>query len=662
MRLLPLSLSILALIATAQAQPHQVAPDALKHLMLDTRVIYRSVNAKLTPGTVVKEPRNPLMQADKPWENATNNLYPNLLWDEQDQIFKLWYKCVLADKEVIAQMDQPSTVHDVGWYLLYATSKDGLTWDKPALGLHKFNGDAATNIVARDTPNVGVFKDLHDKDAARRYKMVYDVGLGKPRVRFSADGIHWGEPIEPQGFGAQYGDTHNNAFWDERSGKYLWFTKLYLGERTVARLESDDFIQWKPSGMVLRGSVEEGRAHQTYCLPVFRYGNIYLGYTMMYNVGTGRSVDCELAWSPDSLHWQRVAPGVPLIPRGPKGTYDSECIYAMAGPAVAEGNDLLIFYGGDHITHLGWKRSCLTSLARLPMDHFAGYEQANKDEPATLFTAQFRITDQPLRITADAAGGSLRIASVDEIAATLDSTEDITGNVINEEVKWRHNGIKGRKGEILHLQFELTGGAKLYAFSGLEMVHTGLTEPLNPLRSPHRKPAPVATKAIGFDTDAQGWKGVDKVEHHAEGGAKGGYISVSRSGRALPIALSPSLPKETPLAGDWSQIIGGQGAHITCQTRAAKTAGKVRIEIFASDVAQWYYEGKAPFTPQWTETSADLRYGWTDAEATAAGWVRAANGFSWADTITHVGKVVITSGIAGALETFDLDEIEVKGR
>ena len=112
------------------------------------------------------------------------------------------------------------------------------------------------------------------------------------------------------------------------------------------------------------GHPEEGRAHQTYCLPVFRYGNLYLGYTMIYNVGTDRSVDCELSWSPDSLTWQRVAPGTPLIPRGPKGSYDGACIYAMAGPPIRDGNDLLIFYGGDHFPHTGWKRSCTTCSRR----------------------------------------------------------------------------------------------------------------------------------------------------------------------------------------------------------------------------------------------------------------------------------------------------------
>lgn len=101
-------------------------PQAQKHLLLDSRVVETAENARLVLGTPQKHPANPLFQADKPWENSMNNLYPNVIWDEDEQIFKLWYKCVLADKEVITQMDQPSTVHDVGWYLLYATSKDGV--------------------------------------------------------------------------------------------------------------------------------------------------------------------------------------------------------------------------------------------------------------------------------------------------------------------------------------------------------------------------------------------------------------------------------------------------------------------------------------------------------------------------------------------------------
>jgi D-alanyl-D-alanine dipeptidase len=629
-----------------------------KHLLLDSRVVEEVTNARLVLGTPQKHPANPLFQADKPWENSMNNLYPNVIWDEEAQLFKLWYKCVLADKEVIAQMDQPSTVHDVGWYLLYATSKDGIRWDKPALGIHKFAGSSANNIVARDCPNVGVFKDLHDADPARRYKMVSDVGLGKPQVRFSADGIHWGDAVAATGFGAQNGDTHNNALWDERSSKYLWFTKLYLGERLVSRFESDDFIHWKNDGLVLRSSLAEGRASQTYCMPVFRYGSIYLSYVMMYHVGSGRTVDCELAWSHDGLQWQRVAPGTPFIPRGAKGSYDSECIYAMAGPPILRDGKLMIFYGGDDFPHTGWKRHCLPCLATLRPDGFAGYTPMDATKPAHVLTSTLQLASEPVCITADVSpGGSLRVSALNDKGAELDVAETVSTSVTDAVLKWKKGGLKA---QTAHFRIELNH-AVLYAISGGDLVQQEPQSPVNPLKTAARVVHPAATQTISFDADAHGWKSVDKLEHHAEGGVKGGYIQVSRSGRALPIAFSPVTAKESPLAGDWTQIIGGKGAEITCQVRSLKAGGRVMIELFANDVAQWQFETQTSISHAWRRAAATLRYDWDDDEALAAGWKRAVNGFSWADTIQHVGKVVIVPSAAGAQESFDLDELSVSG-
>jgi hypothetical protein len=75
-----------------------------KLLVLDSRVIESAENARLMPGTVTKHERNPLFQADKPWENSMNNLYPNVIWDDAEKVFKMWYKCVLADNDAIRKM------------------------------------------------------------------------------------------------------------------------------------------------------------------------------------------------------------------------------------------------------------------------------------------------------------------------------------------------------------------------------------------------------------------------------------------------------------------------------------------------------------------------------------------------------------------------------
>ena len=448
--------------------------DPRKHLVLDPRIIEKAEGARLAMGRVEKSPRNPLFRADKPWENALNNLYPNVVFDPQAQLFKLWYKCVLSDKEAIAKMMPPATVHDVGWFLLYAESEDGLAWRKPELGLVGFDGSTKNNIVARDTPNVGVFRDARDPDPARRYKMLYDVGRGQMRVRSSADGLRWGEPQTPDGFTANTGDTHNNAFWDERLGKYVCITRFYLGERLVARSESRDFLHWENTRLALRSLPDEGKDRQLYCMPAFACGSGYLGLLMVYRATGDRTVDCELAWSPDTIEWRRVLPGTPLIPRGPQGSCDSACIYAQAGPPTLCNGRLMLFYGGSDVVHRGWKRHCLPCLATLRPDGFAAYEPADKEQAATLVTTPLRCVGEPLRVSADARGGTIRVAVVDREGFELAACEPIVENVTDAVVRWQGGrSLESLKGQTVRLRFELRGGAppvRLYAFRGLELA------------------------------------------------------------------------------------------------------------------------------------------------------------------------------------------------
>ena len=467
-----------------------------------------------------------------------------------------------------------------------------------------------------------------------------------------------GRPGRDEGIRARNGDTHNNAFFDEKSGKYLWFTKLYLGERLVARAESADFLNWTNNGLVLRSDLEEGRSRQTYCLPVFRYADIYLGYAMIYDLGKGRTVDCELAWSPDGLEWERVLPGIPLIPRGPKGSYDSECIYAMAGPPVAEDGNLMIYYGGDDFPHTGWKRDCLPCLARLPLDHFAGYEPEQTDKTAIITTRPLRLTGAGLGITA--VGGSVKVKAIDPSGAVVAVAGPVSGDLHEAPLDWTSGGDMVKAGAALRFRFELEK-ATLFAIDGATLVDTSLPDRPSGLRDQRWKALPASEATVDFSLDAAGWSGVDKIAHQPEGGAPGGFVRVSREGRNLPIALSGSNAETSPFAGDWPVLFGGRGAGIKVKVRAPREGGKVQIEVFARDVAQWTCETGVNFGTDWRDATATLRYGWTDAEATAAGWKRSTMGFSWEETMRNVGKLVVVPTAARPLETFDLDEVEVRG-
>ncbi|MGI9219488.1 MAG: hypothetical protein ACR2QS_00460, partial [Woeseiaceae bacterium] len=62
-----------------------------RHLLLDERIIEDVKNAELTLGTVKKHDANPLFGEDKSWERRFDNLYANIIYDEEDQLDKCWY-------------------------------------------------------------------------------------------------------------------------------------------------------------------------------------------------------------------------------------------------------------------------------------------------------------------------------------------------------------------------------------------------------------------------------------------------------------------------------------------------------------------------------------------------------------------------------------------
>lgn len=638
-----------------------VRADASKHLVLDPRLFAQTRDVRLVMGRVEKEPRNPLFVADRPWENSLNNLYPNVAFDPERQCFRLWYKCVLADKEAIAKMMPPATVHDVGWFLLYAESPDGVAWTKPDLGLIGFDGSLHTNIVARDTPNVGVCYDPHDADPARRYKMLYDEGLGQLRVRFSADGLRWSEPQTPAGFTPYTGDTHNNAFWDERLGKYVAITRFYLGERLAARSESRDFLNWEKTQLALRSTLAEGRVRQLYCMPTCAYGSGYLGFLMVYNAGTDRTVDCELAWSPDTVQWRRVLPGTPLIPRGPQGSYDAGCIYAQAGPPVLRDGRLLIFYGGSTVVHRGWKRHCLPCLATLRPDGFAAYEPVAPDATGTLITAPVRFVGPSLQISADAQGGSVRVVALDDqgrqIAAGVPIAADVTDADVSATGGTSFESLRGRE---VRLKFELRG-AKLYAVRGVELVDTSLPSPPENavLDQPVSGVAKIVSHTASFDASDEGWQGIQRAERHAADGGPGGFLRAARAdGNAF--ALATERASSGRFSGNLQTVYGGRGVTISFRIRSQDAASLTQVELFAGDIAQWSYNQLPAPGKEWTAGSVTLRYDWTDDQARAAGWRPAIQAFSWRDTVQNVGKVVVGPLFQGQPSSFDLDDFAMQ--
>jgi len=454
--------AVIAMVSTpAPAGNAAGAPARAKYLVLDSRIIDTTDNARLAVGTVTKHPANPLFREDKPWEPRFDNLYANVLYDEQDKRYKCWYSPFIVDKAVsetprVKRSQVPYRPRGREMGVCFAVSKDGLTWRKPELGLVEFDGSEANNLVVRGPHGTGIFKDLRDADPARRYKMFYK-GRGVC-VRFSADGLRWGPEVPCPQIGAR-ADTHNNAFWCPERGKYVGITRLWKGQRIVGRTESPDFRQWTKAVEVLRGDEE----NQTYAMPVFRYADLYLGLVMVFRPRPNR-VHCELAWSPDTVTWHRIDKGTPLIPNSQKkGDYDWGCVYAAAYP-VCRDREIRLYYGASNGTHNGWRDGFL-ALATLRPDGFAGYEPIDAAKPATVVTRPVVCSGKTLRITADARGGSVGVTVLDADGKTTTAGRPIIDDVTGAPVTLRGGAdLSKLHGSRVRLKFELTK-AKLYAFA-----------------------------------------------------------------------------------------------------------------------------------------------------------------------------------------------------
>lgn len=447
-----------------------------RYLLLDARIVEDAQNAELTLGTVKKYGGNPLFGEDKPWEKRIDNLYANVIYDEEEQIYKCWYSPFIVDHSSKGMtLEQRKEVEyraprNREMAICYATSKDGTTWVKPELGLIEYEGSKANNILWRgggDTRALqegphgsGIFKDLLDPDPNRRYKAFLKSEILS--VAFSSDGIHWGPAIAcPEANSA--GDTHNNAFWAPTLGKYVGITRQWgkpFG-RQVAWTSSADFVNWEKTQIVLEGLNEN---HQTYAMPVFYHGGVYIGLLAIHDQDTDR-VWAELTWSPDTKTWHRVLPGTPLIPNSDEeGDYDWGCVYPAAYPVFLE-DEIRLYYGGSDGLHTSWRNGSLC-LATLRPDGFAGYKASDVAEPATVTTAPVFDGKASLRVSADIAnGGKLVVRVLGEEKQVLAESEPLTSTVSDADVRWLgDNALGGIRTKRARLQFAFQE-ATVYSFS-----------------------------------------------------------------------------------------------------------------------------------------------------------------------------------------------------
>ena len=456
-------------------------------------------DAVLVNGTVEKHPE-PLFGEDKPWEPRFDNVYASVVFDKSDSLYKCWYNPFIVDERTTSTPVDQRNPYDSPNYmgiqpygrvigLCYAYSEDGITWVKPELNLIEFEGSTANNIVMLEPHGVGVFLDEHETDPDKRFKAFFSsfdfVASSDMTVAFSADGIHWSDWVNASSIQSP-GDTHNNAFWDPYTERYMGYTRWETqgGGRVVTFTQSDDFINWTQHYEVF--GIYDDLYLQAHDMIVFPHGGIYIGLlgAMVFNEGTPEMYNVkqhvELTWSPDGENWTRINPGTPFIGNTPANgepvydetPFDWGTIFASR-PVFLE-DETRIYYGACNWYFFDWRRGYL-ALATIRPDRWAGYEP-NGTGPAIVTTVPLKSLGSELCISADVAnGGNVSVTLMDENDTVLAESDAVTDTVTDAVLTWKDGfSLSSVDRESIKLKFEFQN-AEIYSFSFGDTAQVNVT-------------------------------------------------------------------------------------------------------------------------------------------------------------------------------------------
>ncbi len=467
-----------------------------KHqLFLDDTNIASMDNIKRTIHPAQKSPQNPVLKPEEEWEGPVALLYGSVI--EHKGVYRMWYYSTLGTS--------------------YAESIDGVHWNKPNLGLFKVDGHD-TNVVVQkavgESPAslphyyelFGVYKDEHEVDPARRFKLGY-LSLQKkyegPRedpfhrtqrrglgVAVSPDGFTW-TSVDPWATEAicdgathwmQDPDTHKIRIYGRSKykdpevlkawGDDDYITKYYWG-RVVASTSSDDFIHWElkdpaTAPIVMAPDAEDELGTEIYGMAVFKYESIYIGLAQRFHNRPGDAfLDVQLAVSHDGVQFKRVGDRTPFIACGDVGEWDRFRTSLANNPPIAVGDNLRFYYSGRLYRHGPYKGpdygvvSGAIGFAEIKRDRFVSLGASY--DGGTVVTKPFMVSElKDLHINAKADFGTVRVELLNQKMEVLKTAKPIQQEGLAIPVLWE-SATDNLETEFVHLRFTLEN-ALLYSY------------------------------------------------------------------------------------------------------------------------------------------------------------------------------------------------------
>ena len=606
-----LSISVLAvLVAPSQAAAQNASePKRLPEikssermngpwqLFVDDHLIASKKNVTRRYHSFQKQPGNPIIVVDKPWEKWVVRS-SQVLPEEDGSGFRMYYNC----------WSEPPDGGKKGWgsFACYATSKDGIKWEKPNLGMYEYKGSRDNNILP-NSPSHVVYTPW-EKDPAKRYQGFG--GGGGYHSYSSPDGLHWKkESTEPVISG---GDT-SHFYWDPHTKLFRCTVKGGGGvsdsvgglrRRVVGFSETADPMKFPPLRMIMapddiddlwckQDTVQRTHFYACHVLP---YETMYLGMLEIYRAAEPEGyfhgpLWLELVSSRDGMHWNRAEqdPTIrqiyslqdtsrpPLLNIGKYREFDAGMVIAPLPLLV--GDELWLFYSGYDELHDLLPYGATIGLAKLRKD---GFVSLDADEVrGEVVTKRFENVSGQLQVNYTTKG-SIRVEVLDAEGQVSpgyerDACEPLTGNAIRGPVAWKaHKELP--TGKPVRFRFVLDR-AQLYSFMPGQNVKV-LDEP-----------APVPLQALyTFEGSTDAWSdmlGEDGLQTLRNLGT----CVIDMKGTPQPAFGKHSLVVTSPWR-NWNraEIVGSRelGRHFTLAAMV-KSNDNGRARLFSA------YQGNFPY-------------------------------------------------------------------
>lgn len=476
-----------------------------RQLFLDDTLIRSMTGLSRVLHQPEKVSGNPLLsrvpEESTAWDAGMFIGFSSVVYDRREGLFKIWYSL------------HPGEGGDELARLCYATSRDGIRWQKPRLGRVESDGSKRNNIVMPHSGvTSGVFLDEREPDPDRRYKMLHMWQGYKVYASHSADGLNWRPYDEgrPALFVPPGHDSHMVPYWDGLLGQYVAIVRDRTGRiaevrpdlttdpravetwrrlwdprrerhprnhslRRVAQALSPDFVHWTDYRPILGADAQDPlNRDQFYNMEVLAYDGLRLGLMTVFSYDPEYCRGAvQLTYSRDGRHWLRAGDRQVFLPLSQSpGDFDWGSIYPLQGPLLV-GDEIWIYYTGFGVDHNHTRPPDVArvtngiGLAKLRMDGFVSLQAGSAG--GNLTTKPFTFEGERLTINAAAPQGRVQVEILGNNGLPLEGygkAECLMQRFdeTRQVVRWSGKESLGHlQGQVIRLRFTLQQ-ARLYSF------------------------------------------------------------------------------------------------------------------------------------------------------------------------------------------------------